>query len=452
MKTRIILAGLLACFASPLFAQGGLPKMSLADALEIARDRNPEYRRAIVDRNARSSSLRRGYGTFLPSITASMNWNGNRQTTVTGNDDFGRPVNLPEPVTFLSSSASQNIQASVTLFDGLRNVKQLRAARYDLDAADEGVRGVGIQVDAEVKTRFYQAIRRQRLIAVEQDLLASAQDRLSANERLFRVGSTDQVDVLGAQVDVARQEQALEQARGEAGIARLAVLQQLGILDESLDFESVGSLAEPFDPSVLDAELLVRRSLEISPTVTQADAQAAAASQRAGAQRGQWLPTVSLQAGYSRSLQERDYSAFGQLNPRDYGFGFGVNFSFPIFSGFQRSDDIVQADATAHRAEETYRERTLQVEQEVRAAFIRLRSAYDGLLIQRRATDLSRRQVELAREQFRIGSASMPFISLQQINASAALDERALVDAEYNFAIALVNLEARVGEPIVVPQ
>ena len=339
----------------------------------------------------------------------------------------------------------------MTLFDGLRNVKQLRAARYDLDAADEGVRGVGILVDAEVKTRFYQAIRRQRLIAVEQDLLASAQDRLSANERLFRVGSTDQVDVLGAQVDVARQEQALEQARGEAGIARLAVLQQLGILDESLDFESVGSLAEPFDPSALDAEQLVGRSLEISPTVTQADAQAAAASQRAGAQRGQWLPTVSLQGGYSRSLQEQGYSAFGQLNPRNYTFGFGVNFSFPIFSGFQRSDDIAQADATARRAEETYRERTLQVEQEVRAALIRLRSAYDGLLIQRRATDLSRRQVELARQQFRIGSASMPFISLQQINASAAIDERALVDAEYNFAIALVNLEERVGEPIVAP-
>ena len=94
----------------------------------------------------------------------------------------------------------------------------------------------------------------------------------------------------------------------------------------------------------------------------------------------------------------------------------------------------------------------VKVEQEVRAAFIRLQIAYDGLLIRRRATDLSRRQVELAREQFRIGSASMPFISLQQINASAAIDERALVDAEYNFAIALVNLEARVGEPIVVPQ
>ncbi len=452
MKTRIILTGLLACVTSPLFAQGELSKMSLADALEIARERNPEYRRAVIDRNAVGSSLRRGYGTFLPNVTARMGWNGNRSTTITGSDDFGRSVALPEPVTFLSSSATQSIEASVTIFDGLQNIKDLRAAHYDVEAADDGVEAAGIQVDAQVKRLFYDAIRQQRSIVVEEQLLGSAQERLTANERLFRVGSTDQVDVLGAQVDVARQEQALERAGGDAGVARLRVLQELGILDESLDFEPVGSLPEPFDPSVLDVQLLVSRSLEISPTVNQADARAAAAGQRAGGARGQWLPTVSINGGYQRSLQEQDYSAFGQFNPRNYGLGFGINLTFPIFNGFQRSDAIAQADATARSAEETYRERTLAVEQAVRSAFIQLRNAHNGLLIQRRATDLSRRQLDLAREQFRLGAAGMPFITLQQIIGRASGEERQLLEAEYNFAIAVVNLEEQVGEPIDVRQ
>ena len=452
MKTRVILTGLLACVTGPLFAQGELPKMSLAEALEIARERNPAYRRAVIDRNAAGSSLRRGYGTFLPNITANMSWRGVRSTTVTGTDDFGRSVKLPEPITFLSSSASQSVQADVTVFDGLQNIKELRAVRHDVEAAEEGVEIAGVQVDAEVKRRFYAAILRHRFVEVEQNLLVSAGDRLAANERLFRVGSTDQVDVLGAQVDVARQEQALERARGDAGIARLLVLQQLGILDESLDFEPVGRLPDPFDPSVLDVGALVGRALEINPWVNQADARSAAAGQRAGAQRGQWLPTISLSGGYGRSLQERDYSAFGQLNPRDYGFNFGMSFSFPIFNGFQRSDQIAQADANARRAEETHREMTLQIEQEVRAAFIGLMNRYDGLLIQRRATDLSRRQLELAREQFRTGVASMPFISLQLIIDRASSEERALLNAELDFAFALVELEERIGEPIVVPQ
>lgn len=447
MKKRFLTAAAM-LVAAPAMAQQQLPTMSLEEALEIARQNNPAYRRAVVDRNAASWSVRRGYGAFLPNISASMRWNGNRSTRLTGEDDYGRSVELPQAITYLSSSASQSISASMTLFDGLSNIKQLRANRRDLDAADEGVRLQGVQVDAEVRRRFYDAIRRQRSIDVERDLLAAARDRLDANERLFRVGSTSQVDVLGAQVDVASQEQALEQAEGEAAKARLLVLQQLGILDQSLDFEAVGALPVPFDPSALDLDVLVGRALEIHPSVIQADAQAEAASQRAGAQRGAWFPSIDISGSYGRSLREEGYSAFGELNPRDYGFNFGVSFSFPIFNGFQRSDQIAQADATARRAEETLRETKLQVEQQVRAAFVDLGNAYESLMIQRRSTDLTRRRLDMAREQYRLGAASMPFISLQQIIQSAANEERALVNAEYNFAVALVTLEERVGEPV----
>ena len=151
-------------------------------------------------------------------------------------------------------------------------------------------------------------------------------------------------------------------------------------------------------------------------------------------------------------MQEQDYSAFGQFNPRNYGLGFGINVTFPIFNGFQRSDAIAQADATLRSTEEMYRETTLAVEQAVRSSFIQLHNAYNGLLIQRRATDLSRRQLDLAREQFRLGAAGMPFITLQQIIGRASGEERQLLEAEYNFAIAGVNLEEQVGEPIDVRQ
>jgi outer membrane protein len=443
------MAGVVAVFvATPAVAQEQLPRMTLEEALAIARQNNPAYRRALVDRNAASWSVRRQYGTFIPGISASMSWSGRRSTRLTGEDDYGRSVELPQSITYLSSSASQSISARMTVFDGLSNIKQLRASRRDLDAADEGVRLQGVQVDAEVQRRFYDAIRRQRSIDVELDLLAAARDRLDANERLFRVGSTSQVDVLGAQVDVASQEQALAQAEGEAAKARLLVLQQLGILDESLDFELVGALPAPFDPSVLDLDALVGRALEMHPSVIQADARAEAANQRAGAQRGAWFPTIDINGSYGRSLSQQGYSAFGELNPRDYGFNFGVSFSFPIFNGFQRSDQIAQADAAARGAEETLRETRLQVEQQVRAAFVDLDNAYQGLLIRQRSTDLSRRRLDMAREQYRMGAASMPFISLQQIITSAANEERALVNAEYNFAVALVTLEERVGEPV----
>ena len=452
MKTTGLIGGLLLMAAWPLLAQQELPTMTLEDALAIARQRNPQFQQSMVDVNLAGAGLRTRYGQFLPTLRASLGWSGNRRTTVTGTDDFGRSVELPTAVTFRSSSATQSVSGSMTLFDGLRNVRELRAARLDVTSADEGLRSTGVTVEAEVKRRFFEVVRRHRLIEVEEQLLASAREQLDANERLFRVGSTDQVDILGAQVEVASQEQQREQAHGEATKARLRVLEQLGVLDESLDFEPVGALPQIFDPDLLDAADLVARAMEVNPLVRRGDVQVSAARQRAGAARGQRLPTVTANGGYSRGLQEQEYGAFFELNPQNYGFNFSLNVSLPIFSGFQTFESVSRADGEVRRADEQLRLTRLQIEQQVRSAFIDVQSASEGLRIQQRSTALARRRLELAGEQFRLGSASMPFVTLQQITQQAANAERALVDAEYNFAVARVNLEEQVGERVVPVQ
>ena len=251
-------------------------------------------------------------------------------------------------------------------------------------------------------------------------------------------------------MDVASRRQQVDRAIGEARKARLRVLEQLGVLDESLDFDPVGDFPVPFDPSVWEADSLVRQALAIGPTVAQAQSQLQAAERRSGAARAERLPSIDVSGSFRRSLRERDYSAFFDLNPLDRGWNFGLSVSLPVFSGFQISQRSAQANAVARRADESHREARLRVEQGVRSALIDLRNAWDGLEIQRRSTELSRRRVQLAREEFRMGT--IPFINLQSVIDQADAAERALVDAEYSFAIGLVNLEEQVGGPIAQPE
>ena len=450
MKVRILAAGLLLVAAGPLVAQQSLPTMTLEEALDIARRRNPAHQRAVVDAGLAGAGVLSSWGSFLPTLDANMSWNGNRSTTVTGTDDFGQTVKLPDAVTFRTSSVSQSISSSMTVFDGFRNVNNLRAARLDVEAADYGVDVSEVAVGGEVKRRFYETIQRQRLVEVERQLLASAEERLDANQRLFRVASASQSDVLGAQVDVASRRQQVDRAVGEARKARLRVLEQLGVLDESLDFQPVGTFPEAFDPSALDDADLVRRAVRVSPMLAQSQAQRGATERRASAARAERLPRIGVSGSFGRSIREQGYSAFFDFNPLDRGWNFGMSVSLPVFSGFQISERVAQASAAVRRADESLREAMLRVEQGVRSALIDLRNAWESLEIQRRSTDLSRRRVELAREEFRIGT--IPFINLQSVIDQADGAERALVDAEYGFAVALVNLEEQVGEPIARPQ
>ena len=84
-----------------------------------------------------------GVGAFLPSLNGSLQFNGSSSTRLTGEDDFGRPRRLDSPLTFRSSSASQGLSSQLTLFDGLQNLNNLRAARASADAA-----GARVEVQA----------------------------------------------------------------------------------------------------------------------------------------------------------------------------------------------------------------------------------------------------------------------------------------------------------------
>ena len=450
LGSLLVLWSLVAGFIEPVEGQefdDGV--LTLEEALTLAERWNPAYRRALADRRAADAGVRAGYGAFLPSLNASLGWGGGSSTTLTGTDDFGQSVRLPNPISFSSSSASQSLSSSMTIFDGFQNLNSARAARFDADAAEYAVADAVVAMDAEVKRRFFLVVNSQRLIDVERELLVSRENSLEVNERLFAIAGASQSDVLGAQIDVAAQQQQLEVAIGNAQKNRLQLLEQVGLLEET-HFEVAGVFPEPFDPSQLDVERLVIAAIERNPIMERSAAQRLSALRRTSAARGARLPRISLNGSFSRGAQEQGFGAIGNLNPLNRGFNFSTSIQLPLFSGFQTSQNIAQATAGLQNAEEALRETQLRLEQQVRSAFIDLENAYQALLIQRRSTAFSRRRVELSQEEFRQGSIA--FVNLQPVVDQAANQERALVNAEYDFAVALVTLEERVGTSIPRPE
>ena len=183
---------------------------------------------------------------------------------MTGEDDFGQPRRLDDPITFTRSSAGQGLGASLPLFDGLARFHELGAARAEARAATARLEAEGLRLDAEVALRFYDALRAARVVALEERLLVSARERLAATEAMLRVARSHPEDVLGARVDVARQEQVLERARGEAEKARLALAELLGVGGD-VAFQPDGEPPPLPDPAGLSADSLVAAALAAAP-------------------------------------------------------------------------------------------------------------------------------------------------------------------------------------------
>jgi outer membrane protein len=428
---------------APLGAQETPSPLTLDAALRIARTGNPEFLRTTNDLDVAGKAVRSAWGGFLPNLSASMSSGGSRSTDLTGVDDFGHPVQLDEPRTATGSSSRQSVSTQMTLIDGGTSLRNLQARRAAYSGVEAQIEAQAIQLDARVSREYFQAVRAVRNIALEEFLLASARDRLDRTERLMRLAARNREDVLGARSDVAQAELNVERARSDADKARLTLATTLGMRPTtSISVDTV--LPRVFDPADLNVEGLVAGSLAGSPLVRQRESGFRAAQYSASAARGRLLPSISANAGYNRGMSASGFGAFGELNPRhNYGFSFGLGVSLPLFSRFQTSEAIAQANANATDAEYDLQAARLTVERDVRTAIIDLDNAYRSLQLAEEQVELNRERQELTQERYRLGGSD--FTTLQNVIDRTAQAERQALEALFGFINARISLEEKLG-------
>lgn len=448
IRASIALAALLTVSAATAVAQAPPDTLTLADALRLARENSPQYRQALNDIRVASAQVRQSWGAFLPSLSASIGYSGMSTRTSTGEGNFGEVIEDEERVVE-SSSASHGVSARLMLFDGGAMFRRVSAARAQEAAAEATVAASLSRLDAAVERAWHDAQRAERLIELEERLLASAKERLERSEQLFRLAAATQVDVLGAQVDVASQEQILAAARDEARKSRLALLEMIGLRPQDAEsFAIPAGMPAAFDPAALDMDALVAQALQASPVVLHQQALAEAADRQASAARAARWPSIDANLSYSRSLREPGaFDAFGRFNAQQRGFSFGLSATLPIFSNFRTAANIAQAEANAEDAREQERATRLQTEREVRAAVIDLENAYRQLALAEQKAALSAQRLELATEQYRLGA--LDFLRLQRVIDETSNAERQALDARYGFVRARVALEEKLGAPLL---
>ena len=419
-------------------------QLSIDDAVKHARANNPAFQKTLNDVEVAEADVRQRWGGFLPSLSADLRFSGFNSSRLTGEDDYGQPVQLADPIDIKGSSAQQGIGLSMTLFDG-SVLRELNAAKAQVTASNARIHADALRLTGEVTRQYYRALRAGKLIEVEKQLLASAQERLQRTESLLRVAGSSPVDVLGARAEVASQEQALVRAAAEALKEVLVLKEILGMSgDEEIQLSS--DLPEPFDPAALSLPDLVARAVSAAPDVVAAQANVRAADQQAGAARARRLPSITANAGYGRSMSLSSYDALWEMNPQNRAFNFGISASLPLFNGFETSTAIARADATRDDARHDRRIAVLRAERQVRSAHIDVTNAYKLLELAERKAAISRERLELAQEQYRNGA--MSFTDLQVVIDRTASAEREVVDARAQYASSLSFLEQYAGGPL----
>ncbi len=436
-----LLAGVLVP-GSGLRGQEGLV-LSLEEALDRARQHNPDYRMAQNDMELSEAGKKEAWGAFLPDLDLSASTSLSFDRQLISTDFFGNPIENPVTEWLTNSSSSQYLGGSLILFQGGQRFHQLSAREADAEIRVAAAATRLRTVRSEVVRAYSQAQAQKALLRVEEDLLEARKADLDLTRRMYELAGASRVEVLAAELNVQRQEQQIQQ--------RLALLQQnlltLGriIGDETLtEFDVSQDLPKPFDPQYLEAEVLVERVLVSSPALHQQRAQVEKGEAQARAARGSRWPTLRMSFGFNQRTYAQERDALFDLYPDQGRFGStGLSLSIPLFSRFQNSARIAEAEVGLDNAKEGLRKTRLQVEEEVRSRLIALETAYQGYRIALRSREIAQERLSLARDQFRLGSRT--FTELQRDMDDAANAEREVINQLFGFVDARANLEEAVG-------
>jgi outer membrane protein len=485
--------------SSQVARPGTTVSLSLAEALRQARGNSPTYRQTLNDAGPARWGVRSAYGSLLPSFTVS----GDIGYTGSGQSNFGGGFIRPTS-SFLTSGYSLGLewQLSGRILTGPAQQKALQRA------TDEDISSAGVALTSEISTQYLNVLQADAQVDVARQQVKRNEDFLALARARHRVGQATLLDVRQAEVTKGTSDVALLRAVQAENEAKLDLLRRMGV-EPPVAVDRI-ELSDTFPVTTPSFQLdtLLALAERHNPTLRGFRAREHAAGLDVRAAKTDYLPSLSLRAGWSGFTQQftddnlllgqalgdaqaqaadcqfnnsvrsalslggetPDCFAAARLNAggtalldpvaqdllhqnsafpfRYTGQPFNANLvvSLPIFTGFSRSLRLSQARAQQEDADEAVRASRLSVRSDVQARYLALQTAYQAIAVQASSREAARDQLRLAQDRYRLGAGSALELSDAQNTVQQA--EGGYITAVYDYHKAIAALEAAVGRSL----
>jgi outer membrane protein TolC len=389
----------------------GRLKLSLVEAVNLGLKTNL----GIITTGAASSTARaqrmQALSQLLPRITGSA---GGTETQVNlaayGLTSLGS-ISFPSiagPFHYVQAEASFNWNAlSLTSIRNYQTAREVdRAARLsERDARELVVLAVGGSYLQAASTAA--RIEAQRLqVKYAQAIYDRAAAQLTA-------GTNTRVDVTRSLVQLQAGQERLLSLEGDYQQQKIALARTIGVPLDA-DFEFTEPLATPDLPAIAEASEL-QAAYDGRSDLRAAERQLKAAQQALSAARAERLPSVSFSG---------NYGAMGVDAGNSHGvFAATGSVTLPLFDGGAISADVRQAEATLRQRQAEYQDQRGQVEQDVRIALIRLRTAAGQVQLAELNRRYAQETLTMVQDRFNAGvTTTVEVVQAQQQEAGAEND------------------------------
>lgn len=193
-------------------------KFELEAAFSAARANRPDIERLVKLTAAGESAVTTARSTYYPSVSAFGGWALRKGAT----NDFGDSAD----------GWLAGVQAQWSIFDGRATAGRVAQARSQLEQARLGLTEAQLAVDVEVRRAFSEWQQATELVESSQRVVEQATEAVRLANARYTAGTSTQLDVLAAQVDLTTARTNQIQAYYAHNVAVASLRKAMGMADE----------------------------------------------------------------------------------------------------------------------------------------------------------------------------------------------------------------------------
>ncbi len=404
-------------------AVDSISRITLSEALRRSARFDPDYVGALgrID-NAEWGRRAAMLAFFVPSVELGL-------VETKYSESFFNPADPANPTsTLVVGRASANYE----IFS-LRKFSELSRTKAELASAEAGELEQRFKAALETESGYYDVLVNQELLGVNRERARRAREGLGVARARVTSGAAVQTDSLQlvlelvrAQVDSLRRHNALRTAQLELG-------RRVGA-DGPVDAVPLDTVPAATLPVSLPQALQI--ALDQGPQYRTARANESSAEAALKAQRGDYLPVLSV-GGLHQRYDTRIFPGASNITSVTFSL------SFPLWNNGQREIEVSRARVNR----DVTRAIRADLERVVRRD---VTSAYDGYEAAAAAVKLALVGVNVASQTYRMQelryrSGASTILDLLDSQVDLAEAEAGLIEARYVNRLALARLEAILG-------
>ena len=338
----------------------------------------------------------------------------------------------------VSDSYTYGVSGTQLIFDGLKTVNDVNAAKENIKASQQGYKFTSSEVRLGLRTAFINLLTAQELIKVTEDIARIRRENYELISLRYESGLEHRGALLTAEADLAQANFQIAQAKRDIETAQWQLMKEMGRkefkpVSVKGDFTVVDSAKKKPDYEALAKD---------NPSLQQLIAQKNAAEFGLRSAYAEFFPTLSGQAGASKE---------GTLYPpRGDNWNLGLVLSMPIFEGGLRLAQVSKAKALLNQLQANERSTKDGIVVTLAQAWASLQDAVETVDVQYKSLIATEERSKIAEAQYSTGFISYDNWTIIEDNLVSA--KSAYLNAQSNALTAEASWIQAKGEVLEYAQ